>query len=498
MKGFLKLVLFLVVMVVFLVGSGYLIFSYDEVTGMLWAIGLWVVPFAFFVTGIVALVVGKLPKLGIRSRWSGTIVFVTSLLAGLAIVLLAFGNAFVIQAGSVEGSVEEKVRWYARLTGQTNMQDDSYRVDGQYATYYVTDDNEHKVAIMEELFPRMEAQLDRYLSPLAEGEKPEIELHRSASTLQLLEMDGSLAGVYSILTGRIDIHENSPYWKDTLIHEYTHYRVHQFQLEQLGKHVKIPHWLEEGFAQAMTGSLPLSTTDNYRDLSLKDASSKILQSNNTSQDVYTYGQMLTTELLHGASKDQFQQWLLTDENEVVEQEIRDLYQIPGDVPTQSYLIDRYEETIAKDGPYFDRTWEIPASEWEREWTASQEDVYFPMYGQYLFSLRKVVLGELDFDAGEKILEERMTYDLSYSPENRNYEKAILAAGRGDLDGAIAILESSMNGEIELKSLDTEETLRLFKQLREDPRHPQALDYLKQRSLYFQGTDEWLESLQSNE
>lgn len=495
MKGFLKFVLFLVVMVLFLGGSGYLIFSYDEVTGMLWAIGLWFIPFTLFIVALVALVVGKLPKLGIHSRWSATVVFMTSLAAGILMVLLAFGNAFVIQAGSIEGSVEEKVRWYARLTGQTNMQDDSYQVDGKYATYYVTEDNEHKVAVMEELFPRMEAQLDRYLSPLADGEKPEIELHRSASTLQLLEMDGNLAGVYSILTGRIDIHENSPYWQETFIHEYTHYRVHQFQLEQVGEHVRIPHWLEEGFAQAMTGSLMLGPFDNYKNLSLADASSKILQMNNHTQDVYTYGQILTSELIHGASTEQFQQWLLTDDNSVIEQEIRDLYQIPEDVTTQSFLIDRYKETLAKDRAYFDRTYEIPASEWEKEWTAFQEDVYFPMYGQYLISLRRLVLGELDFDAGEKILQERMTYDLSYSPEASNYDKAMLVAGRGDLDGAIAILEDSMNGEIKLKSLETEDILRTFQLLREDPRHPDALQRLEQRGLYFQGTDEWLDSLQ---
>lgn len=496
MKGLLKFVLFLVVMVLFLGGSGYLIFSYDEVTGMLWAIGLWFVPFALFILALVVLVVGKLPRLGIRSRWSATIIFFTSLLAGLTIVLLAFGNAFVIQAGNVEGSVEEKVRWYARLTGQTHMQDDSYRVDGKYATYYVTEANEHKVAIMEELFPRMEAQLDRYLSPLADGEKPEIELHRNASTLQLLEVDGNMAGVYSIITGRIDMLENTPYWEKIFIHEYTHYRVHQFQLQEAGKHVRIPHWLEEGFAEAMTGSLMLGPFDNYKNLSLADASSKILQMNNHTQDVYIYGQILTSELIHEASKKQFQKWLLTDENAVIEEEIRDLYQIPVDVTTQSFLIDRYEETLAKDRAYFDRPWEIPASQWEEEWTTFQEEVYFPMYGQYLASLNRLVLGELNFDAGEKILQNRITYDLSYSPEDRQYDKALLVAGRGDLDEAISILESSMNGEIQLKKLYTEKTLSVLKQLREDPRHPEALHDLEQRGLYFQGTDEWLETLQS--
>ncbi|MFC4355535.1 hypothetical protein ACFO0S_10775 [Chryseomicrobium palamuruense] len=497
MKGFLKFLLFLVVMVLFLGGSGYLIFSYDELIGMLWGIVLWFVPFAIFIISLVALVVGKLPRLGIRSRWSGTVVLVTSLAAGLAIVLLAFGNAFVIQAGNVDESVKEKVRWYARLTGQTTMQDDSYRVDGKYATYYVTEDNEHKVAIMEELFPRMEAQLDRYLSPLAEGEKPEIELHRNASTLQLLEMDGNMAGVYSIITGRIDMLENTPYWEKIFIHEYTHYRVHQFQLQEAGKHVRIPHWLEEGFAEAMTGSLMLGPFDNYKNLSFADASSKILQMNNHTQDVYTYGQILTSELIHGASTEQFQKWLLTDDYAVIEEEIRDLYQIPEDVTTQSFLIDRYEETLAKDRTYFDRTYEIPASEWEEEWDAFQEEVYFPMYGQYLSSLRRLVLGELDFDAGEKILQERLSYDLSYSPEASNYDRAIIVAGRGDLDGAIAILEDSMNGEIELKSLETEHLHSTLELLREDPSHPEAIERLEKRGLYFQGTDEWLESLQTN-
>lgn len=496
MKGLLKFVLFLVVMVLFLGGSGYLIFSYDEVTGMLWAIGLWFVPFALFIVALVALVVGKLPKLGIRSRWSATTVFFTSLLAGLTIVLLAFGNAFVIQIGNVNDSVEEKVRWYARLTGQTTMQENAYKMEGEYATYYVTEDNEHKVAEIEELFPRMEEQLNRYLPPMTSGDKPEIELHQSSSTLSVIEMGPMTAGVYNILTGRIDLHANIYDWKSVLIHEYTHYRVHQFQLQEVGKHVAIPHWLEEGFAQVMTGTLPLGPFEVYEDFTLEDATSKIRNMNSPTHDVYTYGQIINLELTKTVSKEQFQSWLLTKDNSIIEQEIREIYEIPDTVPTHEYLIETYQTTLSKDPEYFKQLNEITTAEVQDLWEEYKKEMYFPMYEDFLRSLRMISLGELKWDESDEIINEWITYDFMFTPEEIQQERARIIAGRGDLDTAITMLEDSFAKQAASERDEQfEYYLSIYKLLQENPQHPEALKKLEARSIYWQGTKEWLNSLQ---
>lgn len=497
MTGLLKFVALLIGMVLFLGGSGYVIFSHDEVTGMFWGIGLWFIPFSLFVVSIIAIVLGKLPRIGIRSRISGAVVLLTSLIAGLSIVLLAFGNAFVIQAGGVESSVEEKVRWYARFTGQTTMQSNAYKVEGEHATYYVTKDNEHKVEQIEEMLPMIETQLDRYLPALPDGEKPEIELHRSASTLQLLEMDSNLAGVYSIITGRIDVHENSLWWEETIMHEYTHYRVHQYQLQEVGKHVQIPHWLEEGFAQAMTSTLPLGPFDSYRELSLKDASSKVLHMNNATHDVYTYGQILTLELIKGASTEQLREWLVTKDNSKIEGEIRALYQIPENVTTQDFLIDRYDETLAKDSTFFTESYQLTSTEWEDAWETYKSEMYFPMYGDYLRNLRMVTMGELEWDESERILDIWRMHDYYFATEEYPLEKARLIAGRGDLKAAIALLEDSIVNLDEFEQEEMKYMLHIFKLLHENPQHPEALEMLESRSIFWGGTDEWLQSLQSN-
>lgn len=497
MRGLVKLLLYIGGLLVFIMASSWLIFSFDEMKGMLVGVGLWLIPFVLFVVSLIALAMGKLPKIGIRSRFSATVVLLTSILAGVALILLVASNVFVMQAGNAGVTALEKITWYGRLTGQTTMQSDAFKVEGKYATYYVTKDNEEKVAVMEEMFPRVEAQLNRYLPPLAPGEKPEIELHRNESTLNLLQMEPEMSGVYNVLTGRINLNENQLGWEELVIHEYTHYRVHQFQLQEVGEHRSIPHWLEEGFAQAMMGTLPLGPFDHYKEFTLQDATSKIANMNNPMHDVYTYGQVMTLELTKKASKEQFQEWLLTEDNTVIEQEIRELYAIPENVKTHQFLFEKYQATLAKDPEYFDRLLKLTSDGWEEEWKSYKDDMYFPMYKNYLPFLQDVVIVELEWDKGEKILNKWIDYDPVLSQEKIQQEQAYLIAGRGELEAAVSLMEAALNKqEPSERTEKMDYYLSIYKLLLENPSHPEALSKLEDRGIYSSGTEQWLKEIQS--
>lgn len=497
MKGILKFVLYMGVLLLFIIGSSWMIFSFDEMRGMLVGALLWCIPFGLFVVSLIALAMGKLPKVGIRSRGSATVVLLTSILAGASLILLVISNVFVIQAGNTGATALEKIAWYGKLTGQMPMQSDAFKVEGKYATYYVTKDNEEKVAVMEEMFPRVEAQLNRFLPPVTSGEKPEIELHQSDSTLNLLQMEPEMSGVYNVLTGKINLNANQLGWEELVIHEYTHYRVHQFQLQEVGEHRSIPHWLEEGFAQMMMGTLPLGPFDHYKEFTLQDATSKIANMNNPMQDVYTYGQIITLEISKEASKEQFQAWLLTEDNAVIEQEIRDLYAIPETHLTHQFLLDKYEATLAKDPEYFDRLLKVTADGWEDEWDSYKKDMYFPMYKEYLPILQNVVIVELEWDKGEQILNEWIQYDPILSQEEIQQEQAYLVAGRGELEEAISLMEVALNKQEHFERSETMNYyLSIYKLLLEDPFHPEALSKLEERTIYSSGTQKWLQQIQA--
>ncbi|OZS78103.1 hypothetical protein CF394_07675 [Tetzosporium hominis] len=500
MKTLLRIVLVLVISAGYLLASGWLIFQQDAVTGMLWGIGLWIVPFALLVLSIVAFINRGLPKLRIRSRASAAGFFILSFLVGASLVGIAFANAFAIEVGAPEQDALAKIGWYGKWTGHTALQENLEKIEGTYATYYVTPENRAKVAEMERLLPMIENRVDRYLPELPEAEKPEIELHRDASTLQLLGADTSLGGFYTTITERIHVHDNQTYWEEVLIHEYTHYRVHQFQKQQTGKGLTLPLWLEEGFAEMMTGTLPLGPFDAYRDLPLEEVhrSSNRLTTEVDGVNIYTYGQLLVTELTRKAGVDQLQDWLLEEDPEVLEADFRKLYGLSENDSIQTVIIEEYQKQIAISAEHRLEATSHHFSGWDESIELLEETLYLPMYIQALDHFYQHSKEELAFDDAALLLAEVESLDITRPASYFIKERALLEAGKGSLETAITMLEAldSSNADA-IHALIAQEELRILKRLNENPYDQEAKAYLEQHPLFGEGTADWLKHLQKS-
>lgn len=498
MKVLLRVALLLVISVVFLLASGWIIFQQDAVTGMLWGIGLWIVPFALFVTSIVAFVNRGLPKLRIRSRASAASLFILSFFVGASVVAVAFANAFAIDVGIPEQDALAKIGWYGKWTGHTALQENLEQVEGTYAVYFVTPENRDKVAEMERILPLIEKRVNRYLPELPEGEKPKIELHRDASTLQLLGADTSLGGFYTTITERIHVHDNQTYWEEVLIHEYAHYRVHQFQKQQTGKGLTLPLWLEEGFAEMMTGTLPLGPFDAYRDLPLEEVhrSSNRLTTEVDGVNIYTYGQLLVTELTRKAGVNQLQDWLLEEDPKVLEDDFRKLYGLSAKDSVQTVIIEEYQKQVAINAEHRLEASSHHFSGWNQPMELLEETLYLPMYIQALEHFYLHAKEELAFDEADQLLTELESLDITRPPSHFAKERALLEAGKGNLEDAIEQLENlDMSDSEGIYTLMQQQQLRLLQRLAENPYDSEAKIYLNEQPLFGEGTELWLERLQ---
>lgn len=500
MKSLLRIALVLVISIGYLLASGWLIFQQDAVAGMLWGIGLWTVPFALLVFSIVAFVNRGLPKFRIRSRTSAAGFFLLSFLVGASLVGIAFANAFAIEVGVPEQDALAKIGWYGKWTGHTALQENVEQVEGTYATYFVTPENRDKVAEMERLLPLIEKRVDRYLPELPESKKPKIELHRDAATLQLLGTDTSLGGFYTTITERIHVHDNQTYWEEVLIHEYAHYRVHQFQIQQTGKGLTLPLWLEEGFAEMMTGTLPLGPFEAYRDLPLEEVhrSSNRLTTEVDGVNIYTYGQLLVTELTRKAGVSQLQDWLLEEDTEVLEAEFRKLYGVSKEDAIQTVIIEEYQKQIAISAEHRLEATSHHFSGWEESIQLLEETLYLPMYIQALDHFYQHSKEELAFEDAALLLTEIESLDITRPANHFLKERALLEAGRGHLENAIAMLENldSSNADA-IHALIAQEELRILKRLYENPNDQEAKAYLDKHPFFGDGTVDWLKQLQKN-
>lgn len=479
--------------------SGWFIFNNDAMTGMLWAIGLWLVPFAFFIISLVALTTGKIPRLGINSRWGAAALSVFTLLIGASIVVFAFANVFVIEAGIAGNNPVEKVRWYGKLTGQASLQQDLERVEGAHATYFVTPENRDKVEEMERILPFMEAQVDEWLPPAPEDSVLEIELHRNASTMQLLQEDAGLGGFYSTLSERMHVHDNHPLWKDILIHEYTHFRVHQYQQQQTGKAVTLPHWLEEGTAEMMTGSLQLGPFDAYRALPLEEAHERqsLEAYREQNMDIYAYANIMVTELSRKAGKDKLQQWLLTSDPNELEQEIRTLYGVSEDAELQKIIIDQYQEKLNENNSHMNVFMNADVAEWKEAWELYKSNTYSPFHSDGLRTMYFNARHEFQLDIALEILAKLEQLDFYRPASYFEGERALIMAGKGDLDQAIAIYEKlPLKAEISYHDDPSYERLHVLRLLRDNPHDPAIAEWFTDKSLFgLENDKKWLSTFQ---
>lgn len=250
----------------------------------------------------------------------------------------------------------------------------------------------------------------------------------------------------------------------------------------------------------MTGTLPLGPFDAYRDLPLEEVhrSSNRLTTEVDGVNIYTYGQLLVTELTRKAGVDQLQDWLLEEEPEVLEADFRKLYGLSENDPIQTLIIEEYQKQIAISAEHRLEATSHHFSGWEESIKLLEETLYLPMYIQALDHFYQHSKEELAFDEAALLLAEVESLDIMRPANHFIKERALLEAGKGNLKGAIKKLETLETSNVgDIQALIAQEELRILKRLYQNPGDQEAKVYLDQHPFFGEGTAVWLKQLQKS-
>lgn len=162
-----------------------------------------------------------------KRAWLSVSLFVFNILAGAAILVFA-----------VAGSIE----WPER-TG-------SVLESGPYKVLYQEGEGQLADEVLSALY-----EMEPVVSELL-GEAPEARLTVRFSDRLRGEVADQSVGVYYWKTSTATLLSGKSDWKSTLLHEYVHYRSHQYQDLQRTPPGTIPQWFEEGLAMYVQHPLP--------------------------------------------------------------------------------------------------------------------------------------------------------------------------------------------------------------------------------------------------
>lgn len=175
---------------------------------------------AFITAGLLALY-------KLNQAWLSVTLFVFAVLAGAALLVMA-------ALGSIE--------WPER-TGRVLE-------SGPYTILYREGEEQLADEVRSELH-----EIEPVVSELL-GEAPEARLTVRFSERLLGEVADQSEGVYNWETSTATLLTGISDWRSVLLHEYVHYRSHQYQTLRGTRPETIPHWFEEGLAMYFQHPFP--------------------------------------------------------------------------------------------------------------------------------------------------------------------------------------------------------------------------------------------------
>ncbi|MGB6407178.1 peptidase MA family metallohydrolase [Planococcus koreensis] len=147
-----------------------------------------------------------------------------------------------------------------------------------------------------------------------------IESHQSFNSPEVFSENSITGGYYIINDSTLHMSMELESWQNILIHEYTHYRTHQFYEMQDLPVNQIPTWFEEGIAEYMAGPLnlmapsQLETVSDFRKMDSTESFQELQQEGFSpyaqsyfavQQLVNTHGIEVIPELLKSQTMDAF-------------------------------------------------------------------------------------------------------------------------------------------------------------------------------------------------
>jgi hypothetical protein len=249
MKTVLKLFLALIILIILSIASFLLIFNFGMNSGALVAILLIFICFLLFCLSIFGLVIGSLNFIKLRNRTELVGLMILSIFLTLLISAGGFVNA-VIEKG-LEGTkpgLEEKVRFIASTLFQVPSQKNLVKEEKDGVTYLFPSGNEDQVKNMDALINEELANFDTLFGDV-DSTKLQIEMHNDTASLKAPTFMEDARGYYSSVNQTIHLAPLGEDWSYTLLHEYTHYRIHQFSKIHDLPLTRIPQWFQEGVSE---------------------------------------------------------------------------------------------------------------------------------------------------------------------------------------------------------------------------------------------------------
>ncbi len=250
MKFLFKWFLYSAIFVLFLLIGYVLIFSLDGiVSGVVWLLFIFLC-FLIFCAGIFGLVMGHLNFIKLRNRFEVTILMFFSILLGIGLSGVLFINAVLDYVVKGENySLEEKTRYLASEFLQVPSQKNVSKEELNDITYYFSADKKHFVEKFNTFLLTEKESFDRVLGK-ENLDHLMIEIHKDSKLFDenfLAPKD--VAGLYQPLNTSLHLIPNEGTWENLFLHEYTHYRIHQFSQKRNLPLQRLPLWFQEGAAE---------------------------------------------------------------------------------------------------------------------------------------------------------------------------------------------------------------------------------------------------------
>lgn len=247
MKLLFKWLVFSAILVLFLVVGYVLIFSLDLIaSSIVWLLFIFLC-FLIFCAGIFGVVMGHLNFIKLRNRIEVSALILFSIVLGIALSIVLFINIVLDYGMNGENyTLEEKTRYIASMIAQVPSQENLLHKNKNEVTYYYAKEQEE---FIERIDTYIQEEKEGFNAVFGEGQLDPImiEIHKDSKVFEAnFLLPKHLGGYYNFMNKSIHVIPNEDYLENLVLHEYTHYRIHQFSKKHNLPMDRLPLWFQEG------------------------------------------------------------------------------------------------------------------------------------------------------------------------------------------------------------------------------------------------------------
>ena len=143
-------------------------------------------------------------------------------------------------------TLEEKTRYIASMVAQVPSQKNMLHENLNGVTYYYAKEQEKFIGIIDTYIQKENESFDTIFGD-EQLEPIMIEIHKDSKVFEAnFLLPEHSEGHYNFINKSIHVIPNEDYLESLVLHEYTHYRIHQFSKKYNLKSDRLPIWFQEG------------------------------------------------------------------------------------------------------------------------------------------------------------------------------------------------------------------------------------------------------------